>query len=121
MNTSTLAQKLWSYGNVLRDGGMSYGDYVEQRTYAFLANAFPRFAPGFADDHRPPRHRQPSRGPCAGPTPLPSHRDRTFNRYCRRIRAISRPKSSAEHHDDMRKSAFQYREDGVRLSTEVCA
>ena len=30
MNTSTLVQKLWNYCNVLRDDGMSYGDYVEQ-------------------------------------------------------------------------------------------
>ncbi len=30
MNASTLVQKLWNYCNVLRDDGMSYGDYVEQ-------------------------------------------------------------------------------------------
>ncbi|MEO8397617.1 MAG: type I restriction-modification system subunit M N-terminal domain-containing protein, partial [Chloroflexota bacterium] len=28
-----LVQKLWNYCNVLRDDGMSYGDYVEQLTY----------------------------------------------------------------------------------------
>ena len=33
MNTSTFVQKLWNYCNVLRDDGMSYGDYVEQLTY----------------------------------------------------------------------------------------
>jgi hypothetical protein len=33
MNTNTLVQKLWNYCNVLRDDGMSYGDYVEQLTY----------------------------------------------------------------------------------------
>ena len=33
MNTSTLVQKLWNYCNVLRDDGMSYGDYAEQFTY----------------------------------------------------------------------------------------
>ena len=33
MNTSTLVQKLWNYCNVLRDDGMSHGDYVEQLTY----------------------------------------------------------------------------------------
>ena len=33
MNASTLVQKLWNYCNVLRDDGMSYGDYVEQLTY----------------------------------------------------------------------------------------
>src|SRR6266480_4873126 len=33
MNQSTIVQKLWNYCNVLRDDGMSYGDYVEQLTY----------------------------------------------------------------------------------------
>ena len=33
MNTNTLVQKLWNYCNVLRDDGMSFGDYVEQLTY----------------------------------------------------------------------------------------
>ena len=33
MSTSTIVQKLCNYCNVLRDDGMSYGDYVEQLTY----------------------------------------------------------------------------------------
>ena len=33
MNTHSIVQKLWNYCNVLRDDGMSYGDYVEQLTY----------------------------------------------------------------------------------------
>jgi hypothetical protein len=33
MSPSTIVQKLWNYCNVLRDDGMSYGDYVEQLTY----------------------------------------------------------------------------------------
>ena len=33
MNTSIIVQKLWNYCNVLRDDGMSYGDYVEQLTH----------------------------------------------------------------------------------------
>ena len=28
MNSATIVQKLWNYCNVLRDDGMSYGDYV---------------------------------------------------------------------------------------------
>lgn len=31
--SAAIVQKLWNYGNVLRDDGMSYGDYVEQLTY----------------------------------------------------------------------------------------
>ena len=33
MVNSALVQKLWNYCNVLRDDGISYGDYVEQLTY----------------------------------------------------------------------------------------
>jgi type I restriction enzyme M protein len=33
LNTATIVQKLWNYCNVLRDDGMSYGDYVEQLSY----------------------------------------------------------------------------------------
>lgn len=32
-SSSQLVQKLWHYCNVLRDDGMSYGDYVEQLTF----------------------------------------------------------------------------------------
>jgi type I restriction enzyme M protein len=31
--SSTIVQRLWNYCNVLRDDGMSYGDYLEQLTY----------------------------------------------------------------------------------------
>lgn len=30
---ASIVQKLWNYCNVLRDDGVSYGDYVEQLTY----------------------------------------------------------------------------------------
>ena len=32
-NSSAIVQRLWNYCNVLRDDGLSYGDYVEQLTY----------------------------------------------------------------------------------------
>jgi type I restriction-modification system DNA methylase subunit len=31
--SSQLVQKLWNYCNILRDDGLSYGDYVEQLTF----------------------------------------------------------------------------------------
>ncbi len=34
-----LVQKLWKYCNVLRDDGLSYGDYIEQLTYLLFVNA----------------------------------------------------------------------------------
>jgi type I restriction enzyme M protein len=46
MNSNALVQKLWNYCNVLRDDGMSYGDYVEQLTYLlFLKMADERSRP----------------------------------------------------------------------------
>jgi HsdM N-terminal domain len=33
LQSATIVQRLWNYCNVLRDNGMSYGDYIEQLTY----------------------------------------------------------------------------------------
>ena len=33
MSSSQIVQKLWNYCNILRDDGLSYGDYVEQLTF----------------------------------------------------------------------------------------
>ncbi|OFW72323.1 MAG: DNA methyltransferase [Actinobacteria bacterium RBG_16_68_12] len=47
-----LVQRLWSYCNVLRDDGLSYGDYLEQLTYLlFLKMAGEQTKPPFS---RPP-------------------------------------------------------------------
>ena len=47
-----LVQKLWNYCNVLRDDGLSYGDYVEQLTYLLFLK--------MADEQtRPPFNRGP--------------------------------------------------------------
>jgi type I restriction enzyme M protein len=43
-----LVQKLWNYCNILRDDGLSYGDYVEQLTYLlFLKMADEQSKPPF--------------------------------------------------------------------------
>ena len=48
MTVSNIVQKLWNYCNVLRDGGMSYGDYVEQLTcLLFLRMADERSRPPY--------------------------------------------------------------------------
>ena len=36
MSSSAIAQKLWNYCNILRDDGLSYGDYVEQLTFLLV-------------------------------------------------------------------------------------
>jgi len=45
-HSQQIVQKLWSYCNLLRDDGLSYGDYVEQLTYLlFLKMAYERTQP----------------------------------------------------------------------------
>jgi type I restriction enzyme M protein len=46
--SSALVQKLWNYCNILRDDGLSYGDYVEQLTFLlFLRMAEEQSQPPF--------------------------------------------------------------------------
>jgi len=46
VNPQQIVQKLRNYWNVLRDNGLSYGDYVEQLTYLlFLRIAHDRTRP----------------------------------------------------------------------------
>lgn len=48
-NSSSLVQKLWNYCNILRDDGLSYGDYVEQLTFLlFLKMADEQSRPPFS-------------------------------------------------------------------------
>jgi len=49
MSPADIVNKLWNYCNVLRDDGMSYGDYVEQLTYLlFLKMADERTRPPYS-------------------------------------------------------------------------
>jgi type I restriction enzyme M protein len=52
---SQIVQKLWNYCNVLRDDGMSYGDYVEQLTYLLFLK--------MADERTKLPYNQPSQIP----------------------------------------------------------
>jgi type I restriction enzyme M protein len=48
MTPAALVQKLWNYCNILRDDGLSYGDYVEQLTYLlFLKMAHEQSKPPY--------------------------------------------------------------------------
>ena len=56
-SSSAIGDKLWSYCNVLRDAGLSYGDYLEQLTYLiFLKMMHERTLPPFTmmPDYVPP-------------------------------------------------------------------
>ncbi|MBI2899891.1 MAG: SAM-dependent DNA methyltransferase [Planctomycetes bacterium] len=47
-HSQQIVQKLWNYCNILRDVGLSYGDYVEQLTYLlFLKMAHERTLPPY--------------------------------------------------------------------------
>ena len=60
MSTPTaLVQKLWNYCNILRDDGLSYGDYVEQLTFLLFLKT--------ADEQ--------SRPPFNKPSPIPKGKD----------------------------------------------
>ena len=58
MTTSVnIGQKLWSYCNVLRQAGLSYGDYLEQLTFLiFLKMMDERRGPAYIllRDYQPP-------------------------------------------------------------------
>jgi type I restriction enzyme M protein len=45
-HSQQIVQKLWNYCHILRDDGLSYGDYIEQLTYLlFLKMAHERTQP----------------------------------------------------------------------------
>ncbi|MBU6196349.1 MAG: type I restriction-modification system subunit M [Cyanobacteria bacterium REEB446] len=48
MNVSSIIQKIWNYCTVLRDDGLSYGDYLEQLTYLLFIK--------MADEYSKPPH-----------------------------------------------------------------
>ncbi len=55
-HSQQIVQRLWNYCNLLRDDGMSYGDYVEQLTYLlFLKMAHERTRPPYNQTSRIPQ------------------------------------------------------------------
>ena len=55
-STSSIVQRVWNYCNVLRDDGVSYGDYVEQLTYLlFLKMDYEQTKPPFNKESKIPK------------------------------------------------------------------
>ncbi len=75
MSSSAIVQKLWNYCNVLRDDGMSYGDYVEQLTYLLFLK--------MADERTKPPYNEPSAVPAeySWPTLIKKDGDELFDHY----------------------------------------
>ncbi len=88
MNASTLVQKLWNYCNVLRDDGMSYGNYVEQLTYLLFLK--------MADERARPPYDQPSIVPevWAWPSLLARDGDDLFDHYRHALEALGQQKGT---------------------------
>ncbi|MHB1799597.1 MAG: type I restriction-modification system subunit M N-terminal domain-containing protein, partial [Vulcanimicrobiaceae bacterium] len=86
MNTATIVQKLWNYCNVLRDDGMSYGDYVEQLTYLLFLK--------MADERTRAPYSQPSPVPerYGWPSLIKKDGDELFDHYRHTLEELGRQK-----------------------------
>jgi type I restriction enzyme M protein len=75
MTPAAIVSKLWNFCNVLRDDGMSYGDYVEQLTYLLFLK--------MADERTKPPYNQSSNVPAdyAWPTLVKKDGDELFDHY----------------------------------------
>jgi type I restriction enzyme M protein len=103
MNTSTLVQKLWNYCNVLRDDGMSYGDYVEQLTYLLFLK--------MADERSRPPYNQPSLIPAkfAWPSLLARDGDELFDHYRHALDELARRKARSRSSSTRRRTSSRTR------------
>jgi len=84
--SATIVQKLWNYCNVLRDDGMSYGDYVEQLTYLLFLK--------LADERSKPPYNQKSSIPSGydWPSLLKKDGDALFDHYRHTLEEIGKMK-----------------------------
>jgi type I restriction enzyme M protein len=88
MTSAAIVQKLWNYCNVLRDDGMSYGDYVEQLTYLLFLK--------MADERTKPPYNQPSAVPAKynWPTLLKKDGDDLFDHYRHMLESLGNEKGT---------------------------
>ena len=86
MTPAAIVSKLWNYCNVLRDDGMSYGDYVEQLTYLLFLK--------MADERTKPPYNQPSAVPTKynWPTLLKRDGDDLFDYYRHMLESLGSEK-----------------------------
>ena len=88
-SSTSIGQKLWNYCNVLRDAGLSYGDYLEQLTFLlFLKMMHERSQPPFTllPGYRPP----PIPEGCDWPSLLARDGDELESHYRRALETLAR-------------------------------
>src|SRR3972149_182339 len=85
-NTNQIVLKLWNYCNVLRDDGMSYGDYVEQLTYLLFLK--------MADERTKAPYNQKSPVPekYSWPSLIKKDGDELFDHYRHTLEALGNQK-----------------------------
>jgi len=86
MSPADIVQKLWNYCNVLRDDGMSYGDYVEQLTYLLFLK--------MVDERTKPPYKQKSIVPknYDWPSLIKKDGDELFEHYRNTLRKLGKEK-----------------------------
>ena len=86
MSPADIVQKLWNYCNVLRDDGMSYGDYVEQLTYLLFLK--------MADERTKPPYKQKSIVPekYNWPSLIKKDGDELFEHYRHLLESLGKEK-----------------------------
>jgi type I restriction enzyme M protein len=86
MSSRSIVEELWSYCNVLRDDGMSYGDYVEQLTYLlFLKMTYER-------TRAPYKQQSPVPAQYAWPSFVKKDGDEFFDHYRHALEALGNEK-----------------------------
>ena len=86
MSRADIVSKLWNYCHVLRDDGMSYGDYVEQLTYLLFLK--------MADERTKAPYNQKSPVPekYSWPSLIKKDGDELFDHYRHTLEALGNQK-----------------------------
>jgi hypothetical protein len=88
---TALVQKLWNYCNILRDDGLSYGDYVEQLTFLLFLK--------MADEQSWPPFNKPSAVPKAYAWPMLLAKDGDeLETHYRHVEELGKQKGNARGH-----------------------
>src|SRR4029078_9812318 len=85
-HSQQIVQRLWNYCNILRDDGLSYGDYVEQLTYLLFLK--------MADERRKPPYNEtnPIPAECDWPSLLATDGDALEIHYRHLLETLGKEK-----------------------------